>query len=88
VKGVDIFGNEFHIQKQQKIFLSTLNQKYLFVLELLKTSSIRFISSLDTSLHGTQLPSKDAGNVVGHLTGIESEMKCLFIANRSCRYKT
>jgi hypothetical protein len=51
-------------------------------------SSMRFNQCLSMSYHGPLHPFRDAGVIVGSLTGIHNAMvKCLFIINRICIHK-
>jgi Zn-finger nucleic acid-binding protein len=51
--------------------------------KVLKMSSVRFNSRLDTPHHGPSHPFKDAGAVADSLPGIHNTMlKCFFVVNR------
>jgi hypothetical protein len=75
------FGHEFHIPKQEKMFISACVWKHLICELSLKEYIISAQNVLheisarcDTSHHGPPNPCKDAGVVADSLTGIHNAM--------------
>jgi hypothetical protein len=86
------FGQEFHIQKEENISLSTSIRKRSMCGVQLKVyvhnTCPKRLPCDSMHASGQPRPFKDAEIVADSLTGIHSAMvKCFFIVNRSCTHK-